>query len=261
MASPQLETGFTRISNELLDVVIRTPFIATHLKIVLVCWRYMYGFSRKQAELSESFISRATGISKRYISRELKVLIDANVIKVVKEPTYSSPRIISFNKNYEQWRYRTTVPQVNCNSTVEAGQDTTVEPQFNTTVELQFHQETKTLKKIKKDDLERFFESIWSLYPFKRGKGQIKEAKIRNLYDIGYEQLKRCIQRYKEAKPDWQQWQYGSTFFNSGYVDYLDENYESGQATGAESTDNAEISDPGFLEYCRSVSGGGSNNE
>ena len=67
VADVQLENGYTRIANELLDAVIKTPFISTHLKIVLVCWRYLYGFNRKQAELSESFISKATGISKRYI--------------------------------------------------------------------------------------------------------------------------------------------------------------------------------------------------
>jgi phage replication O-like protein O len=152
LANVQLENGYTRIANELLDVVIKTPFIATHLKIVLVCWRYMYGFNRKEAELSETFISKATGISKRYISKEMKALIDAKIVKVVTESTYTAARIISFNKNYEQWEYRTTVPQVNHSSTVESQYSTTVEPQFNTTVEPQFHQETKTIKKtIKKD--------------------------------------------------------------------------------------------------------------
>ncbi|MDD5014654.1 MAG: replication protein, partial [Atribacterota bacterium] len=163
--SVQLENGYTRIANELLDVVIKTPFIATHLKIVLVCWRYLYGFGRKEAEISESFIAGATGISKRYVSKELKALIESNIIIVVKESTFTSSRIIAFNKNYDQWRYRTTVPQVNDDSTGEPEVHTTVEPQFNTTVEPQFHQERKNKERIKKDKYEQFFDTVWKLYP------------------------------------------------------------------------------------------------
>jgi phage replication O-like protein O len=160
MANVQLENGYTRIANELLDVVIKTLSNATHLKIVLVCWRYLYGFQRKQAELSESFIARATGISKRYISQELKVLINAKVIIVIKESTYTSPRILSFNKNYDEWEYRTTVPQVNQNSTVEPEQGTTVEQLLNTTGEQLFHQEKKTLNKTIKKDLSLEIENF-----------------------------------------------------------------------------------------------------
>ena len=47
----------------------------------------------------------------------------------------------------------------------------------------------------------------------------------------GYEQIERCITRYvKEIeinKIEKQFIKYGSSFFNNGYEDYLDENYES----------------------------------
>jgi phage replication O-like protein O len=240
MADIQLEHGFTKIANELLDVVIKTPFIATHLKIVLVCWRYMYGFNRQSAELSESFISKATGISKRYISRELRVLIDSKVIKVVKESTYSSPRVLSFNKDYDTWEYRTRVPQVNQSSTGEPEYSTTVEPQFNTTVEPQFHQETKTLNKtLNKCSVDVFFEKIWALYPKRRGKGKVSKAQKEKLFKIGYDEISRAIERYKKetAGKDPQYIMYGSTFFNSGYVDYLDKNYineQEKQGTGGD---------------------------
>ena len=71
------------------------------------------------------------------------------------------------------------------------------------------------------------FESIWKLYPKKEGKGQVSETKKKELYKLGFEQIERCIERYKKAKvgTDKQFLQNGSTFFNSGYVDYLDCNY------------------------------------
>jgi hypothetical protein len=70
------------------------------------------------------------------------------------------------------------------------------------------------------------FESIWVLYPNKKGKGCIKEAQKKRLFEIGFDELSRCIERYKKSKESWKEWQQGSTFFNSGYIDYLDKNTE-----------------------------------
>ena len=78
-----------------------------------------------------------------------------------------------------------------------------------------------------KKDISDFFESIWKLYPNKKGKGQVSDSKKKTLYEFGYEELSRAIERYKTdlAKEEWRKPQNGSTFFNSGYVDYLDANY------------------------------------
>lgn len=76
--------------------------------------------------------------------------------------------------------------------------------------------------------LEQFYESIWKLYPLKKGKGQVSKTKKQVLQRIGYEQLKRCVERYVAEIKSSRKEKYimhGSTFFNSGYVDYLDENY------------------------------------
>lgn len=78
-----------------------------------------------------------------------------------------------------------------------------------------------------KAEINDFFESIWKLYPCKKGKGQVSDAKKKALYEIGYDELSRAINRYKAglARDEWRKPQNGSTFFNSGYVDYLDANY------------------------------------
>lgn len=227
MANPQKENGYTPISNELLDAIISFGFVATHYKIVFCCLRYSYGFSRKEAELSESFLSKATKISKRYISQELNNLISMKVITVTKESTYSSSRIICINKNYEEWESRTTVQQSNHSSTVDPEQDTTVEPEFNTTVEPEFHQDKQNIKQnIKQTSIDAFFEKAWKLYPRKEGKGSVSKTQKKKIYDLGDEFI-RCIERYiqKRVGEDQKYTQMGSTFFKSGYVDYLDVNY------------------------------------
>ncbi len=75
-------------------------------------------------------------------------------------------------------------------------------------------------------ECDQFFESIWELYPEKKGKAKVSDTKKQELYELGYEVMKKCVDRYKNHKKDWQEYQHGSTFFNSGYVDYLDLNYE-----------------------------------
>ena len=57
----------------------------------------------------------------------------------------------------------------------------------------------------------------------------MSKAKKQVLQRIGYDTLKRCVERFvtdMESKHrDRKYWMHGSTFFNSGYVDYLDKNY------------------------------------
>lgn len=83
------------------------------------------------------------------------------------------------------------------------------------------------LSKDKKDicEIENFFESVWSLYPNKKGKTAIKTKQKQTLFQLGFETLSGCIERYKTDKPDWQAWKNGSTFFNGAYTDYLIENF------------------------------------
>lgn len=80
-----------------------------------------------------------------------------------------------------------------------------------------------------KSEADALFEKVWKLYPQKRGKGKVSDANKRRLLDIGFDELSRAIDRYKAdlALDDWRKPQNGSTFFNSGYIDYLDANYES----------------------------------
>lgn len=91
----------------------------------------------------------------------------------------------------------------------------------------------KKVKKIKKinnvqPQANELFETLWKLYPNKKGKGQVSDSKKREIFNVGFDEMSRAIQRYKrdlEKDADWRKPQNGSTFFNSGYVDYLDANY------------------------------------
>nr|DAG62888.1 MAG TPA: replisome organizer [Caudoviricetes sp.] len=79
----------------------------------------------------------------------------------------------------------------------------------------------------KKADIDDVFERLWRLYPNKKGKAQVSDSKKKAIYSIGYDEMSRAIKRYTDdlKKDSWRKAQNGSTFFNSGYVDYLDSNY------------------------------------
>lgn len=79
---------------------------------------------------------------------------------------------------------------------------------------------------------EALFERLWKLFPNKKGKGRVSDAQKMKLMKIGYEEMARAIERYQEElkKDPWRKMQNGSTFFNSGYIDYLDANYEPGKS-------------------------------
>lgn len=92
-----------------------------------------------------------------------------------------------------------------------------------------------------KADALTLFENLWKLYPVKKGKAQVSLAAKQRLLKVGQEEMARAIDRYKaelEKDSDWRKPQNGSTFFNSGYVDYLDVNYEPGKPQGRRGQNN-----------------------
>lgn len=92
------------------------------------------------------------------------------------------------------------------------------------------HGNQKEKKKSGPTDAEvnAFFDKVWKLYPVKKGKAQVSMTQRKKLFRIGYDAMESAISRYmKELEKDsaWRKPQNGSTFFNSGHVDYLDENF------------------------------------
>ena len=103
MASPQKENGYTSIANELLEQLYRRRFSASQLKILLLVIRFTYGFNRKTAALSNTFIASGTGMHEITVSKEVGTLLGDNVLKLYKKPSFHSSRVIGINKDYDGW--------------------------------------------------------------------------------------------------------------------------------------------------------------
>ncbi|WP_110928395.1 replication protein [Bacillus massiliglaciei] len=102
MASPQLKKGFTRIANEIMEHVIKLPFNGTQLRILLFIWRCTYGFQTTENDFSITYIAKKINASRSQVDRELKVLIDSQVVNVLGTGEKGA-RVLSFNKNYDEW--------------------------------------------------------------------------------------------------------------------------------------------------------------
>lgn len=92
----------------------------------------------------------------------------------------------------------------------------------------------ETAKAKREREAEELFESLWSQYPRKMGKAKVSKTKKLELLKVGADAMQTALDRYKrdnrETKPEYIQ--HGSTWFNGGYLDYLDGNYAGPKGTG-----------------------------
>lgn len=80
-----------------------------------------------------------------------------------------------------------------------------------------------------KNEASELFESLWKMYPNKKGNAQVTDKDKLKLLEIGLEEMTRAIDRYKryiEANKDWYKPLNGSTFFKGRYQDYIGDDYE-----------------------------------
>jgi phage replication O-like protein O len=103
---PQLENGYLRIANELLEQFIVYGFSSRQWAVLMAVARMTYGYNKKSDALSGWQISKITGIDRSHISKTLNELIKLNVINKHEEGRISHGVFvneISINKNYETW--------------------------------------------------------------------------------------------------------------------------------------------------------------
>ncbi len=92
---------FTKFPNELLEHIMCSKLNASEIKILLCVVRYTYGFHRDQHELSQSFIQKATNISKRHLQEMTKSLISKSILIETKKATPITPRRLAINPNFD----------------------------------------------------------------------------------------------------------------------------------------------------------------
>lgn len=177
MASPQKENGYTAIAHEILEQICKLPLNGTQFRIIMVVWRYTYGFSRKEHDLSLNFISKATDIHKQQVKRELDNLIDMNILTVVREASFNQNRIISFNKDHEDWKVRSEQKSIQSANPLTGTKlvDSQSANPLTPTVSESAYQDNNNITNIKENICDIQFEMFWKEYPRKIDKGGAKK--------------------------------------------------------------------------------------
>lgn len=159
---------------------------------------------------SNEYFSKLYNVSKKTISVWIKQLKDKKYISVAMNYKEGSNEIV--NRYIHICKYP-------------------IEENVNTPMEEKVKDNNTLFNNTINISLDDFFETLWKEYPKKKGKGEVSKTQKTKLYKIGLDEMLRTIERYKRdiAGTDIQYVKNGSTFFNSGYVDYLDVNYTDNQ--------------------------------
>lgn len=101
MANPQVEDGYTRIANEIMEALARVRIPGEAMQVLLTIIRKTYGFQKKEDAISLSQFSLSTGIVKPSIVRALNLLFSMNIIS--KNANGKVTRY-GINKDFTQWK-------------------------------------------------------------------------------------------------------------------------------------------------------------
>lgn len=104
---PQLEDGFTRFANELLEAFCRTRIAGQAYQVVLCVARKTYGYGKKYDHISYGQISDMTGISRHKIVPIVRALSEMKILCVTNNGN-TKPITIGINKHFPEW---STVPK------------------------------------------------------------------------------------------------------------------------------------------------------
>ena len=209
-------------------------WMRTELKLSgneLIVYAIIYGFSQnKQGEFTGSaqYLADWVGCTRRTVMTILNKLVENNFISKTEIILNNNEKRVSYQA--ERWCEKTSQGVKNFHRGCEKiSHNININNNTNNNNRdiNNVHSCSESLEETPEETAEEFFARAWQYYPNKRGKGQVSEKSKERLMSHGWDNIKRAIDRYLEdlKKDEWRQAQNGSTFFNSGYIDYLDENY------------------------------------
>ncbi|HBH96356.1 MAG TPA: hypothetical protein DDX89_01000 [Candidatus Omnitrophica bacterium] len=123
LGSPQLEDGYTRIANELLEALLRAPLSASQFRVALWILRDSYGWGGRRWTRATSMASIAdeTGLHRSSTHWALSELIEMSIV------LHDDANRFSINKHYESWSLPSN-PLDNNASLLSNPLDKTVQP-------------------------------------------------------------------------------------------------------------------------------------
>lgn len=75
-----IDDGYTRFANELLEAIASADLTARQLKVMLAYVRKTYGFNKKTDRIADEQIAQLTGLSRQNVNKAKKELISMNCL-------------------------------------------------------------------------------------------------------------------------------------------------------------------------------------
>lgn len=94
----ELDDGYTRIANELLESIASADLTARQLKLMLAYIRKTYGFNKKSDRIADEQIAQITGLSRQNVNKAKKELLSMNCL-------FLDGSKIGVNKEVSAWRF------------------------------------------------------------------------------------------------------------------------------------------------------------
>jgi phage replication O-like protein O len=94
--NPQLENGYTKIADEILEALARTKLNTQESRMIYAILRKTYGFNKKDDWISNSQLELITGVHRSHCANTITRLIQRKIVTRIGNK-------IQFNKMYKAW--------------------------------------------------------------------------------------------------------------------------------------------------------------
>ncbi|WP_129942753.1 replication protein [Escherichia coli] len=93
-----IDDGYTRFANELLEAIASADLTARQLKVMLAYVRKTYGFNKKTDRIADEQIAKLTGLSRQNVNKAKKELISMNCL-------FMDGNQIGVNSEVSAWQF------------------------------------------------------------------------------------------------------------------------------------------------------------
>lgn len=93
-----IDDGYTRFANELLEAIASADLTARKLKVMLAYVRKTYGFNKKTDRIADEQIAQLTGLSRQNVNKAKKELISMNCL-------FMDGNQIGVNSEVSAWQF------------------------------------------------------------------------------------------------------------------------------------------------------------
>ncbi|EAO3502539.1 replication protein [Salmonella enterica] len=93
-----IDDGYTRFANELLEAIASADLTARQLKVMLAYARKTYGFNKKTDRIADEQIAQLTGLSRQNVNKAKKELISMNCL-------FMDGNQIGVNSEVSAWQF------------------------------------------------------------------------------------------------------------------------------------------------------------